>query len=152
MTFERTTDAALVETILTNPRCYRIMTGDDAPAREQFRVTDSERFIAVLCRMDDGMLAGVFVLFPTHPHVAEVHFCFLPSSWGRTEEGGKAFLAWVWRETSLNTLIGPVPGYNALALALAKRCGFREVRTEHNAVTKGGKMYDLVITKVDRPS
>lgn len=99
------------------------------------------------------MLAGLFLIVRTGaPRSAEIHFCFLPGSVWQMGEAGREFVEWVWRETVLDTLIGQCPSYNPLALRTAKAAGFRETGREQRQETKDGRPFDLIVTKLQRPS
>jgi RimJ/RimL family protein N-acetyltransferase len=151
MTFEHTADYGMVEMILTNPRCYRMMVSDLAPPRAEFRMSGGN-YTPILCRADDGLILGMFLLVPLTGQSAEVHLCFVPSAWGQVEEAGKQFLAWIWRETHLQTLLGPVPSYNRLALRVAKACGFREAYTEKVNATRDNAPFERIVTRISRPA
>ncbi|MCC6475281.1 MAG: GNAT family N-acetyltransferase, partial [Burkholderiales bacterium] len=94
---------------------------------------------------------ALFVLVE-HGDGAEVHFCFRPEVWGRTVAAGKAFVEWVWRETEIERLIGPVPTHNRMALALARAVGFQDWMRQIRCVTKNGKTYDRLLLLITRPT
>lgn len=148
MTFSRTTDMRAVRELLTEARSWRRMTDDAAPSPESFQPAPRDRLVYVLCHRGAQVVA-LFVLVSNF-HEAEVHFCFSPEVWGRTKEIGRAFLDWVWRETSLNRLVAPCPAHNRLALKLAKACGFTEIATERDAVQKNDRLYDRIILERSR--
>lgn len=151
MTFHPTVDSDLIQLVLTHPKAWRAMVNDSAPSREEFKV-ERGNYRAIFCRKDDGLLAGLFLLCPTGaPTSAEVHFCFLPHAWGETEQAGKEFVEWVWRETSMLELFGLVPSHNHLALNLALKCGFKEIDRRPDAGTKNGEPFDLIVTRIERP-
>jgi RimJ/RimL family protein N-acetyltransferase len=83
---------------------------------------------------------------------AEIHFCILPHAWGRIEEIGESFLSWLWKHSEYVMLIGPVPGYNRLALRAAIACGFTEAWVERDKLRKNGKAYDVITTSISRPA
>lgn len=149
-TFERTADYALVELILSNPRAYALVANDDAPPLESLRVKPGN-YTPILCRAEDGMLVGLFMLVPQEPGIAEVHFCFVPGARYQMIPAGKAFIEWAWRETSLIWLLGPCPSYNRLALRTARRCGFDTAWTESSGLQKDGRPFRLIVTAVRRP-
>ena len=151
-TFSLTSDLDLVREIIVNPRCYRRMVNDRAPRREDFKVeTCSLDFIIAEV---DGQPAAVFLLATEGyaPGVAEVHFCFSPAYWGGTVKISKAFVEWIWRETSIYRLVGPVPDYNRTALKLAKAVGFTPRETVDSRNTKNGKAFSLLVMEMDNPA
>lgn len=155
MTFERTLDLGLVRKILTEPRAWRRMASDEAPAREHFRPQARPDLLYVIARSDAGRPLALFLLQESGGRV-EVHFCFRSEPGFRRDREraleaiGQAFLEWVWRHTDIDCLIGPVPGHNRLALRLAYACGFRPFAVERGAITRGGLQYDRILTSVYR--
>lgn len=151
MTFERTNDMGEVKRILSEGRCWRRMVDDSAPLPEAFTPRQRDGLTYVLAR-DRGRLLGLFVLVAQET-AAEVHFCLLPEAWGRstTVKTGRAFVEWVWENTPLTWLLGPVPSHNRLALRLAKACGFTDFMVQRGCVSKGGKVFDLVTLQQKRP-
>lgn len=148
--FQITGDYGLVELILSNPRAYQLMVNDQAPPLERFQVFPGN-YTPVICRSEDGMLVGLFLLATVQPNIAEVHFCFVPGARYRMIPAGKEFIEWVWRETSFQWLLGPCPSYNKLALRTAKRCGFQIGWTEDPGLQKHGQAFQLVVTAIRRP-
>lgn len=149
MTFERTEDLALVRAILTEPRCWRRMANDQAPAVEAFQPKLRPGLEYIVAR-DVGELVALFLLVAVEGGT-ECHFCFVPRVWGKTAAIARAFVAWVWEETACTRLIGPVPSYNRLALKLAMEVGFTEYGRQPEAVQKGGKSYDRILMSITRP-
>lgn len=148
--FERTADYGLVNIILSNPRAYDLVVNDSAPPLAEFEALPGN-YTPVICRSEDGMLVGLFVLAPTQPKIAEVHFCFTPRSRWKMASAGRAFLEWAWRETPFLWLLGPCPSYNTLALRTARRCGFEPAWEEHPNLRKNGQPFSLIVTAVRRP-
>ncbi len=149
--FQVTADYGLVELILSNPRAYKLMANDEAPALKDFKVQPGD-YTPVLCRSEDGMLVGLFLLVPGGGGVTAVHFCFVPGSRWKIVPAGKQFIEWVWRETSTAGLIGAYPDYNRVAARAAKACGFRPGWTENQGQQKDGKPFRLIVTVISRPS
>jgi RimJ/RimL family protein N-acetyltransferase len=150
LTFHPSTDWNLIQGILTDPRLYSFMANDGAPPREDFSAGEGQ-YMAVLCCNEAGKLTGVFLIVPVDIGSAEIHFCFAPGSAWRMKEAGREFVQWVWRETSLDRLIGPCPSYNPLALRTAKAAGFREAGKIRAKQTKNGKPFHLILTAIERP-
>lgn len=154
MTFERTDDMNEVKRILTDGRCWRRMTDDAAPTPEAFDPRPHDGLTYVLAH-DRGRLVALFILrqHGDLSETAEAHFCFAPEAWGRstTAKVGRAFIAWVWANTPLQWLLGPVPAHNRMALALARACGFTDFLVQRHCITKGGKLFDLLTLQIKRP-
>jgi hypothetical protein len=135
LTFERSIDYALILEILSEPRCWRRMTGTQPVP---FAVGPIEGIEYILAFDGERRASAVFLLVGGE----EVHFCFTPEVWGHSEWIARGFLSWVWANTSASRLLGPVPVHNRLALRLAKRVGFQEY----------GFTGDLVLLEISRPS
>lgn len=148
--FKPTTDYALLNSILTNPACYRRMANDQAPQIEDFS-TKPGNFEAVLM-IRNRKTVGMCLLIPKQPGQAEIHFCFTPESWGRTKDTAIRLVKWIWEHSAaIHSLIGPVPSYNRLALQLAKAAGFVPRAEVASGGTKRGRPFDLIITEATRP-
>jgi len=125
------------------------MANDGAPPREAFYIRLRPETTAIIAYVD-GQTAGLFLLDGGRVS-PEVHFCLLPHVWGKSEAIARAFLAWIWKQTTYEMLVGPVPAYNRLALKLATRVGFKHATTKRNAVLRHGKPYDLLYLTLERP-
>ncbi len=136
MTFERSVDYPLILAIVTEPQCYRRMTGG-AAVDAAFTVSALSGIEYIVARDDGGRARAVFLLVDG----AEVHFCFVPEAWGHTEAIARGFLAWVWANTGQTRLVGPVPRHNRLALRLALKVGFAVY----------GALNDLVLLEIRKP-
>ncbi len=149
LTFERTSNLDLVREILTDPRCWRRMTDDQAPDREAFNPV-TKPGLEFVTATKDGRVLALFLLIERGT-AAEVHFCFRPEAWGQAEAIARAFVEWIWRETPIQWMIGPVPEHNRLALKLAEKAGFTRFAVERAAVRKRGRDYDRVLMQIRRP-
>ncbi len=146
--FTYTTDAALVKSILSEPRCFRRMNNDPVSlATINAMDTLPTRLLFAVPSVRKNAL---FVMSSLAPGVSEVHFCVTPSAWGQAEYIVNEFLGWIWRTTSIKRLVGPVPSHNRLALRIARQTGFRHVETKPAAAAKDGKQYDLLVMEISR--
>ena len=121
MTFSRTTDYPLIRHILTQPQCWRRMVNDAAPEPASLPIEARPDLQYILA--EEWQYPAALFLLRDCGTFGEVHFCFLPHAWGRSEAIAREFLAWVWANTDFKRLVGPVPSYNRLALKLAKQAG-----------------------------
>lgn len=154
MTFSFSTDYALIRSILVNERAYRRIVNDAAPAARDLRVGPVAGLRYVIARDDLNTPAALFLLASAgyDPGVAECHFTFVPAFGGwRATLIAREFLQWVWRETSLVTLVGPVPSYNPAAERLARAVGFRETEVKPLAGKRHGETFDLHVLTIERP-
>ncbi len=150
--FERSTDYELIAAILTNSQIYRRMTNDAAPEPEDLFVGPVAG-ITYVVGFEGNVPVALFLLAGNRyaAGISECHFAMSPAEWGRTGEIAAGFLQWVWRETSIYKLIGPLPSYNRLALRLARAVGFKEYDVQRNAGTRNGIQFDLMYTEIRRP-
>jgi RimJ/RimL family protein N-acetyltransferase len=139
VTFARSTDYPLITNLLTEPRCWRRMTGGQPERAFQ---AGPGRGLDYIVAWDQGAPAAVFLLLAANGDEAEVHFCFAPDYWGKTEAIAREFLAWAWRNTGYRRLLGPVPLHNRLALRLARAVGFHPAPEQR---------HDLLLLEITRP-
>ncbi len=155
VTFQISRNWELIRSVLAEPRCYRKMVNDEAPSIEDFAVTPSDNFIYVLAVESDTIVLALFLLLPCEmldgTIAAECHFCFIPEAWGHTKEIAEGFLEWVWRETSIVRLLGPVPAYNRLAYRLASAVGFQRAATVSDTRMKNGRSFDVLMMEIQKP-
>jgi len=152
MTFEVSTDFALIRSILANNRCYRRMVNDTAPAKFDAVDIGPREGVDFVIASEQGSPMALFLVVASGKDEAEVHFCFVPEAWGATRQVAEAFVDWVWKHyPKLARLIGPAPSYNRLAIRLAKLVGFRQYSIKHDAGTKGGKPFHLLMLELRRP-
>ena len=151
LTIERSVDYVAIRKLLTDSRAYEKMRSDDSPMLCDFPEELPGTLEYVLASDESGP-AAVFLLDWQDFERAEIHFCFHPRAWGETIEIAKQFVDWLWEKTPMRSAVGPVPGYNSLALYLAEKVGFQEFARKPEAVRKNGKLYDLILTKIERPA
>jgi RimJ/RimL family protein N-acetyltransferase len=151
MLISRTYDYALVKRILTEPKVWAALGDEAKPARADFAPTESEKFIYLVAWEGTEPL-GMFLLIPRNSVHAETHFAMLPSVWGRSTDIGKAFLEWIWRNTSFERLTGNILERNRLAIAYAKGIGCQPFAVNPNSVRRGGKLLNEVLVGISRPA
>jgi len=151
ITYDVTRDMDELKALLTIRPCYIRMGSDTAPKRENFQIKNPERFIAVLAKGPNGNEAA-FLVFPSDDKTAEIHFSFAPAAWGRTKFIARGFLQWVWANTTVDRLVGPVPSYNRLALQLAQAVGFKQYDVEVGAGKKHGQDFSRIMLERLRPA
>ena len=151
MTFERTTDAALIRCVLTHPRIWGAISDDGSPPVEEFQpvICDALWYVAV---HDGAELLGLFLFTPLNTALWEVHTCLLPHSWGdRALQAAREISTWVWANTQMRRVITSVPAYNRLALRLAKEAGMVEYGINPQSFLKGGKLHDQHMLGISPP-
>ena len=150
LTFNVTSDMNEVREIIAQHRTYTRLVNDSAPKIEDFTITESSHFIAVMARNGERD-KGVFLIFPISPSTAELHFAFAPKTSGLACIS-RQFVQWVWENTSLNRLIGRAPSYNLLSRRLAEAAGFQKQRIERSMGKKNGVKFDHIVMELRRPA
>lgn len=122
------------------------MTNDDALSREQFKAIPLGDLIYILAKDNDDPIA-LFLL-----RGEQLDYCFMPWAWGSSIKVGIRFIEWAWSNLGIKQITGETPTYNRLALKLAKAVGFQVYGRTPNAGTKNGKLYDLILLRMQRPA
>jgi RimJ/RimL family protein N-acetyltransferase len=151
MTFSRTTDAALIRSVMTDTRIWSAISDDGSPPREEFQpvICDAIWYVAV---HDGAELLGLFMFTPLNTILWEVHTCLLPISWGdRAVAAARQLSPWIWANTQCRRAITSVPAYNRLALRLAKEAGMVEYGVNPQSFLKGGKLHDQHMLGISPP-
>jgi RimJ/RimL family protein N-acetyltransferase len=142
MIFERTTDASLVRSVLTDPAIWRGISDDSSPAREEYEPAMSETIWYVAVR-DRAELLGLFVFVPQNAVCWEVHTCLLPHSWGdRAAQASREMSAWIWANTPCRRIVTTVPSFNRLALRFAKEAGLTQYGVNPASFIRDGRLHD----------
>jgi hypothetical protein len=146
MTFERTTDYALVRRILTDAGIYGHMTDDFAPKREEFCVNMHEAIWYVTVR-EGPRLYGLFCFFPENAicwaaHVALLRRLHPAVTW----QAGREVVEWLWGNTGCLRLIASVPVCSRAAVRFGLRAmGMKAYGRNKASFRKGGKLWDQVL-------
>jgi len=151
MEFIITRDMDEVRALMTIRPCYVRMGDDSKPRVDEFKIKNPDSFIAVMAKGPKGTEAA-FLIFPSDSKTAEIHFTFAPAAWGRTKTIARGFLQWVWDNTTLERLIGPVPNFNRLALQLAQGVGFKQYDVQVGVGKRHGHPFDRIMLERLRPA
>jgi RimJ/RimL family protein N-acetyltransferase len=150
MTFERTSDDALIRAIVTHPRIFPHVGDDFTPCADAWRPEFAPYLLYVLCRDGDEVL-GLW-LFVIRGACWETHACMLPGVWGaQATRCAREMFAWLWRSTPCCRLIASVPSYNRPALAFAARIGMTEFAVNPRSYLRAGELHDQILFGLSRP-
>ncbi len=150
LTFERTSDLALIKLVMTHPRVYPHITDDGSAPVEEFHVLEHPAIWYVLVKDDDELL-GLFMFVSQNAVCAEVHTCLLPNALGaRAKEAARGVVAWMFEQTTLQRIVTNVPANNRLALHYAKRGGMTEYGLNPKSFLKGGILQDQILLGLSR--
>lgn len=152
LAFSRTTDAAVIRRVLTDPAIYGQMSDDSTPAAEEFVPVENTAVWYV--RVDDAdELLGIFVLVPTNHVNYEIHTCLLPCAWGaRAAAAGLGITQWFFANVpACQRIVTAVPSYNRLALRFARRGGMTEYGRNLMSFSKHQILYDQILLGLSRP-
>ena len=151
MTFERTTNWALIKSIVTHPKIYPHVSDDSSPQAEQWEPARHESIWYVIVRDDDELL-GMWMIATHNAVLGEIHTCLLPNAWGeKARKAAKELGAWVWENTPFLRITTEVPEYNRLAMRFAKLAGMAEFGRNPKSFLRHGKLWDVVLLGISKP-
>jgi RimJ/RimL family protein N-acetyltransferase len=151
MTFERSFDYPLLTAIAQHPRIYAESSDDYSPAREKFKLIESDAFIYVLVR-DEEMVLGFFAFCPQSEVCWEIHTCLLPSARGaQALEAARGILEWAWTNSRCRRIFTNVPEFNRGALWFSRKAGLEEFGRNVKSFLRGGKLHDQILLGISRP-
>jgi RimJ/RimL family protein N-acetyltransferase len=152
MTFERTTDYALIRNIITDPKVWPWVGDETCSDPLQFEANEDPRIWYVLAKTEPGRLVGLFTLLPENSVCWELHVALLPESWGGlSHEAEEQFVPWVWAHTDCQRITGGVPTYNPHAKRCVDRMGLREFGFNLHSIRKYGKLWSRHMVGISRP-
>lgn len=133
----QTTDIELIGRILNHPQVYDSIIDDTCVPPcvanpSHLYLTNDEK-------------TGLLVASHVNGVTCEVHIAVLPELWGRATRFVKDGLAWGFENLKYSKYIGFTPVYNRPAVALAKRCGFKEEGRLTNSFLKNWELHDQII-------
>ena len=150
MTFERTSDPAVVRSFLTEPSIWPFVGDDAAGDRATFQPNMDER-IVYLRVIFGGAMEALVAFIPRSFVRYEVHISVKAS---RPSVAGFGILPdafrWMWEHTDAQRIIAEVPTFNRLAANLARRVMQKTGRDE-KAFMKNGKLHDLELFGISKP-
>ncbi len=161
LTFKFTRDLALVRSVLTHPTQAR-MSSDDGTHLASWQPSADERVWYVAARGEyrdnPTEVLGIFTFAPQNSVCYEIHAALLPLAWGaRTRDALRGALEFVWANSrNLNMGVGvprivcAIPAYNALAIRLAKDCGFRAFGRNRASWLRWGTLHDQVLLGISK--
>jgi RimJ/RimL family protein N-acetyltransferase len=150
ITFQRTYDYDLIESIMTHPQLYEAAADDFAPTRESFQPRTDSDIWYILVRFA-GNVIGLFALAPQNAICWEVHTRLLPAAWGPIARAAAAALVpWVWENTGCRRLVTVCPSYNRLAIRFAERGGMTRYGVNPQSWQKGGALFDQVLLGISK--
>jgi RimJ/RimL family protein N-acetyltransferase len=151
LTFERTSDYALVREIATHPKIYDKISDDQSPIREDYRPIESDQVFYVIVK-DSQELLGMWMILPQNGVTAEIHTCLLPNAWGERAHIASILMArWIWEHTHFRRIVTNVPAYNRAALQFAEKAGMVQYGINPRSYMKRGYLFDQFLLGLSRP-
>lgn len=151
MTFERSTDYALIRSILTHPKVWDRITDDYAPVMEVWEPPQGEGRMYVVARDGEEVL-GLWMFDAHSVIVLECHTCLLPScGHKRAIQAAKEMAQWIWENTACVRLVTGVPEYNTVASNFALAAGMTPYGNNFKSVQKGEILWDQHLFGMSRP-
>jgi hypothetical protein len=153
LSFERVTDKRLVREIITHPKVWRWLSDDSFPPKELYCPPDNGAVLYLLVTdTDTGEVFGLYITHPITSALWEVDHALLPTAYGPPAFAiGRAFEAWLWANTSAETVLGLTPLDNRLAIRYARRLGMQESGRIPRAICRGGEFHDFIVFTKSRP-
>lgn len=150
ITFERTTDATLLKSILMSlPTIWDHISDDFAPAPKDWEPVDPAAYWYVVAK-ENGVPFGWFAFFPQNCITFELHTVMLLNTRARKAIGGAIEFMW-GQLPELRRVVTMVPGWNDVAFRFGIRAGFRVWGRNPGSYRKQGKLCDQIWLGVTRP-
>jgi hypothetical protein len=150
MTFERTADYALLNSILRNPALYPFLRDDDADPIEEACVVEHPDLWFILAR-DGEELLGFWMFQPRSRIKFEFHTVMPLDSRGlaATREllgpGG-----WLWANTECLRAVTFVPEWNLIARRFGLRAGLKEYGRDTKCFMLNGILQDEILLGIGK--
>jgi RimJ/RimL family protein N-acetyltransferase len=148
LSYELSTDKALIRQVITDPAIYSRMGDDFAPPAEEYQPPDGPFYLIV---RDGAELLGLWAFFPENAISWEIHTALLPIAGNRVWKAAQGMLAWLWANTNCQRLWTKVPEWNRQALIYARRAGMREYGRNPDSFMKNGKVHAQILLGISRP-
>jgi RimJ/RimL family protein N-acetyltransferase len=91
------------------------------------------------------LLVGLLTFLPQNTVCWECHIVLLPRRKTHGHVILRGALDWMFEHTTAQRIVGAVPGYNRLAVQVAKRAGMTQYGTNPRSFMKHGKLEDQVL-------
>lgn len=140
--YARTTDPALIRSMLTHPKVFRWLFEDGASA-EDFEPVISPN-IWYIVALDDRKPVGMFVFEPRTSVKYVVALAIWPERWASAVPAFKGVVQYAFDMIpNMERIVGEVPSDNSHAMRLAKRAGFEMCGLERKSFMRGGELRDI---------
>ena len=151
MTFERSTDYGLLNSLLRNPKLYPFLGDDFAPALDDLEATEHPDLWYILGRDEAGIL-GFWVFAPQSLICWELH-TVMPLN-GRALAAMRELLGpggWLWANTRCLRAVTNVPACNRIADRFGRRAGLIPYGRNPKSYLKNGLLDDQILMGVSKP-
>jgi hypothetical protein len=133
----RTNDMESLFKIFNHPLVYDMISDDSSvppyrPDPNHFFVMNEDK-------------TGAIRIDPVNGITCEVHIACMPEMWGRATGFIKGAIAWGFENTPYSKIITYIPEYNRAAIALTKRCGFKEEGRLTKSFLKRWEFHDQIL-------
>lgn len=151
--FTRTGNKSLIREIITHPKVWPWLSDDSFPPKELYCPPDNAAVFHLLATdADTGECFGLVITHAITAALWEVDHALLPPAYGAPAYAiGRALEAWIWSNTSAETILGLTPVDNRLALKYARRQGMTESGRIPRAICRGGAFHDYIVFTKTRP-
>jgi hypothetical protein len=155
ITIERTSDAALIQRLITTPAIWKDVIDDFAPSPEEYKPLISEGMIYLLAQDQDDIV-GLFIFQMRSWTEFEFHAVVLPEMWLKLKAKPAALAAfdWIWNHyPTCQRIVGYVPVLkHRTRLRLAPKLGMTQFGLDPNSFQKDGRLWDRACFGISRPA
>ena len=141
MRVERLTDPEQIKKIFNHPKISKHISDDLTP--DNFE-PDIARTI-FLGIFEDDKLLGIVSLEPFTNTTSQIHFCILPSLYGRLSDIKRVLCGWANTNTSIMKVVGFVPACNKLMVRAARTFGMVEEGRITKSFLQNWKLHDQIV-------
>ncbi len=150
MTFERSTDYALLGSLLRDPSLYPFIADDFAPPVEQVAAVENPGLWYILAR-DGRSLLGFYLFCPQNTITWEFHTVMRLDA--RALAAMRELLGpggWLWANTPCLRAVTNIPACNAIARRFGLRAGLKTYGRNPASYRKDGQLVDQILMGISK--
>ena len=151
MTFERSTDYALLSALIRDPRLYPFLSDDFSPPAADASAIEHDALWYIVAH-EGTDLVGFWMFVPQNAICWEFH-TVMPldrrahrALWELIGPGG-----WLWSHTDCLRAVTNVPTYNRIAHRFGLRAGLTEYGRNPDSFMKNGKLHGQILLGASKP-
>jgi RimJ/RimL family protein N-acetyltransferase len=138
MILERTTDVALIKSIIEHPEIAPLIFEGEA----QVPIHDSIYYLVAK--------EGIVAFIPINSISWNPHIAVLPEYRGKGTELMQSGLEWMFKNTECKKVVAFPPSYNKPMIRVFEKCGFKQEGFSPNSFMFKGQIYDRLLLGIER--